>query len=94
MIIASLREAQVRTSPGVLLAAPAGDSWGETETEAEAEAEAGKSLLDPVVPLANMILWTGLLVYLWRVCEQIELLLPANLWTELPISRQHRLQFF
>ena len=36
---------------------------------------------------------TGLLVYPWGVCEWTKLLMPANLWTELLISRQHRQEF-
>ena len=40
--------------------------------------------------LLSWLYWTGLLVYLWSVCEWIKLPLPANLWTELLISRQHR----
>lgn len=40
--------------------------------------------------LLTWLSWTGLLVYPWSVYELIKLLLHANMWTELPISRQHR----
>jgi hypothetical protein len=58
----------------------------------QAEVEAWLSLLGHATAVANRLYQTGQLVYLWSVCEWIELLprLPANLWTELLISRQHR----
>ena len=78
LISTSPREAQLRTSPGV----PVGPScW----------------LLRPgwLCQIVSLLLLTrlyqtGLLVYPWNVCEWIKLPLPANLCTELPISRQHR----
>jgi hypothetical protein len=40
--------------------------------------------------LLSQLYGTGLLVCPWGICEWVKLPLPANLWTELPTSRQHR----
>jgi hypothetical protein len=76
LIFALLRETQPRTSPSI----PPG--WGR-----------GLAVLARLCHLCWFMLLTrlyrtGLLVYPWSVCEWIELPLLANLWTELPISRQ------
>ena len=76
-----LREAKWRPSPSI----PAGPScWKELRIR--------PGCLCYAVPLLSLtqFYWTGLLVYPWSICRLTELLLPANLWTELQISRQHR----
>jgi hypothetical protein len=40
--------------------------------------------------LLTWLYQTGWLLYPWGICEWLKLPLPANLWTELLISRQHR----
>ena len=69
------------TSPGVLITG--------------AEAQAWLSLLGHVTAADSSLLSqfyrTALLVCPWSVSKWIELPLPANLWTELGIFRQHRL---
>jgi hypothetical protein len=56
------------------------------------EAEAWLSLLGSATTAGSCLLsWlyqTGLLMYLWGVCEGVELILPAKLWTEMLISRK------
>jgi hypothetical protein len=60
----------------------------------QAKAKAWLSLLGSTTAADSCLLtWlyqTRLLVYPWSVSEWMELPLPANLWAELLISRQHR----
>jgi hypothetical protein len=62
------------------------------------ESEAWLSLLGSATAADSYLLsWlyrTGLLWYPWSVWEWTELPLPANLWTEQLISKQHRLELF
>jgi hypothetical protein len=61
--------------------------WSLLLTGAETEAWLS-AVVSPLLP--SGLYWTGLLVYLWGVCKWIKLLLPANQWTKLLISRHHR----
>jgi hypothetical protein len=76
LIFASLREVQLRPSPGV---PPVPSCWLELRL------------------MPHWFFYVLLLICVchpnsaeWSVCKWIELLLPANLWIEGPISRQHR----